>query len=260
MQIATAIIARLRNNEYDSLHDIKTDVAAALEEFNNKPFQKREGSRREVFEANEHITLRPLPSFPYEYAVWEYKRVIGSDFHVTYQTCKYSVPYRFVGKTVDLKITDSMIEIYCGHERISSHKRFPSYVRNRYDTYPEDIPERFQKTEWNELTVRQWAASIGKMTLEVVDRIFKSYRTSEQGINPSMSVLKLSKKYSAERLETACKVALDHVSIPRYSHLRAILASSQDLEYKESEKLENEPSPAGFVRGASYYGGDNHAE
>jgi hypothetical protein len=98
------------------------------------------------------------------------------------------------------------------------------------------------------------------MTLEVVDRIFKSYRTSEQGINPSMSVLKLSKKYSAERLETACKVALDHVSIPRYSHLRAILASGQDLEYKESKKPENEPSPAGFVRGASYYGGDNHAE
>ena len=77
-------------------------------------------------------------------------RVIGSDFHVTYQSCKYSVPYRFVGKTVDLKITDSVIEIYCGHERISSHKRFPSYVRNRYDTYPEDIPERFQKTEWKE--------------------------------------------------------------------------------------------------------------
>ena len=67
-KIATAIIARLRNNEYTSIYDLKTDVAAALEDFNNKPFQKREGSRREVFEANERITLRPLPAFPYEYA------------------------------------------------------------------------------------------------------------------------------------------------------------------------------------------------
>lgn len=259
-KIATAIIARLRNKEYTSIHELKTDVAAALEDFNNKPFQKREGSRREVFEANERITLRPLPAFPYEYAVWEYGRVIGSDFHVTYQTCKYSVPYRFVGKTVDLKITDSVIEIYCGHERISSHKRFPSYVRNRYDTYPEDIPERFQKTEWNELMLRQWAASIGKQTLTVIDRIFKSYPTSEQGINPAMSVLKLSKKYSAERLETACELALEHVSVPRYSHLRAILAAGQDVEYKNSKKQENKSSPAGFVRGAAYYGGDDHAE
>ena len=259
-KIATAIIARLRNNEYTSIHELKTDVAAALEDFNNKPFQKREGSRREVFEANERSTLRPLPAFPYEYAVWEYGRVIGSDFHVTYQTCKYSVPYRFVGKTVDLKITDSVIEIYCGHERISSHKRFPSYVRNKYDTYPEDIPERFQKTEWNELSLRQWAASIGKQTLAVIDRIFKSYCMSEQGINPAMSVLKLSKKYSSERLETACELALEHVSVPRYSHLKVILAAGQDVEYKNSKKQENESSPAGFVRGAAYYGGDDHAE
>ena len=149
-----------------------------------------------MFEANERITLRPLPAFPYEYAVWEYGRVIGSDFHVTYHTCKYSVPYRFVGKIVDLKITDSVIEIYCDHERISSHKRFPSYVRNRYDTCPEDIPERFQKTEWNELMLRQRAASIGKQTLTVIDRIFKSYPTSEHGINHATSVLKLSKKYT----------------------------------------------------------------
>lgn len=259
-KIATAIIARLRNNEYTSILELKTDVAAALEDFNNKPFQKREGSRREVFEANERITLRPLPAFPYEYAVWEYGRVIGSDFHVTYQTCNYSVPYRFVGKTVDLKITDSVIEIYCGHERISSYKRFPSYVRNRYDTYPEDIPKRFQKTEWNELTIRQWAASIDKQTLAVIERIFKSYRTSEQGINPAMYVLKLSKKYSSERLETACDLALEHVSVPRYSHLRAILSSGQDIEYKDSKKQETESSPAGFVRGAAYYGGDDHAE
>ena len=259
-KIATAIIARLRNNVYTSICDLKANVAAALEDFNNKPFQKREGSRREIFEASERITLRPLPAFPYEYAVWEYGRVIGADFHVTYLTNKYSVPYRFVGKQVDLKVTDSMIEIYCGHERISSHKRFPSYVRNRYDTYPEDIPERFQRTEWNEHNIRQWAASIGKQTLEVIDRIFKSCLTSEKGINPALSVLKLSKKYSAERLETACTMALEHVSVPRYSHLRAILSAGKDEDYKPVKQQENEPAPTGFLRGAAYYGGDDHAE
>ena len=119
---------------------------------------------------------------------------------------------------------------------------------------------RHTQTEWNELTIRQWAASIGKQTLTVIDRIFKSCRTSEQGINPSMSVLKLSKKYSSERLETACTMALEHVNVPRYSHLKAILTSGQDAEYKANKKQENESSPAGFVRGAAYYGGDDHAE
>lgn len=73
-----------------------------------------------------------------------------------------------------------------------------------YDTYPEDAPERFQKTEWNELTLRQWAASVGKQTLTAIDRIFKNCDTSEQGINSSISVLKLSKKCYSERLKAAC--------------------------------------------------------
>ena len=96
--------------------------------------------------------------------------------------------------------------------------------------------------------------------MTVIDRIFKSYSTSEQAINPAMSVLKLSKKYSSERLEAACGLTLEHVSVPRYSHLKAILASGQDKEYSVNKKLENESSPAGFVRGAAYYGGDDHAE
>ena len=75
-----------------------------------------------------------------------------------------------------------------------------------------------------------------------------------------MSVLKLSKKYSAERLEAACELALEHVSVPRYSHLKAILSSGQDAENEEKKKQQNESSPAGFVRGAAYYGGDDHAE
>ena len=35
-KIATAIIAHLRNNEYTSINNLKTDVAAALEDLNNK--------------------------------------------------------------------------------------------------------------------------------------------------------------------------------------------------------------------------------
>ena len=73
-------------------------------------------------------------------------------------------------------------------------------------------------------------------------------------------MLKLSKKYSAERPETAREPAIEYVSVPRYSHLRAILAAGQDVEYKENKKQGNESLPTGFVRSASYYGGDDHAE
>ena len=55
-------------------------------------------------------------------------------------------------------------------------------------------------------------------------------------------------------------MALEHVSVPRYLHLRAILSADKDEEYMPVEQQENEYAPTGFLRGAAYYGGDGHAE
>lgn len=60
------------------------------------------------------------------------------------------------------------------------------------------------------------------------------------------------------RLETACEIALTHVRIPRYHHLKAILAANQDLFYLDSKKQQTERSNTGntgYIRGAEYYGG-----
>ena len=48
--MATAIIAKLRNETFTSLNGLNAAVRRALKEFNDKPFQKRQGSRSTVFE------------------------------------------------------------------------------------------------------------------------------------------------------------------------------------------------------------------
>ena len=95
----------------------------------------------------------------------------------------------------------------------------------------------------------------------MVDRIFASVKVKEQGYNPSLSVLRLSKTYSEARLETACEMALTHVRTPRYHHLKAILAANQDQTYLEQKKAsEKKPSASGYVRGAAYYGGGSDGQ
>ena len=49
--IATAVIARLRNTVFTSFQALRDAVAAALEDYNAEPFQKRAGSRRLCFES-----------------------------------------------------------------------------------------------------------------------------------------------------------------------------------------------------------------
>jgi transposase len=258
-KIATAIIAKLRNKSFYSLEELKLAVAKELKRFNDAPFQKREGSRTQVFNEVEKKHLRELPDIPYEIAEWVYGHTVNIDCHVAFNTNRYSAPYKYVGKKVDLKVTESLLEIYFKGERIASHKKLPSYSKHKWSTLDEHMPDQFNHTEWDDERIKKWAYSIGNCTGEVIDRIFNSVRIKEQGYNSALSVLRLTKRYSNERLEAACELALTKIRVPRYSHLKSILSSNQDhlhlAKKSETQIKELHQSVQGYVRGSDYYGG-----
>ena len=253
--VATSIIASLRNEVFYSLQSLRVAVRKKLDEYNRNPFQKREYSRWEVFQ-EEKTYLQILPEIPYEIANWVYGRMVNLNFHVIYAKNHYSCPYQYIKQKADLKVTDTTLEVYVKGERVSTHTKFPEYVKNRYSTHKEDMPDQFQKPAWDDERIIQWAHSIGTNTHEVIIRIFAGVTIKEQGYSPSLSVLRLSKTYSETRLETACEMALTRVRTPRYHHLKAILAANQDQIYLEDKNAsQKSPSTPGYVRGSEYYGG-----
>lgn len=255
-KIATAIIAKLRNEVFYSFPDLKAAVSKKLHEFNHDDFQKREGSRYEAY-LDEKEFMHPLPAIPYEIATWVYGRSVNIDYHVVFEYNRYSCPYQYAKKKVDLRVTDTKVEIYSGSNRIATHNRFAAGRKNQYSTHPEDMPEKFKFTPWNEERIQKWASSIGTYTGEVVERIFQTVVIKEQGFNPALAVLRLSNKYSEARLEAACEFAITSgIKKPRYHHLNSILAANQDQIYLESRKTKkNTGAPMGYLRGSSYYAG-----
>lgn len=258
-KLATAVIAKLRNEEFLDFHVLKSAVRKALNEFNKSPFQKRLGSRYEVW-LEEKTYLEPLPDIPYEFSEWLYDRKVYPNCHVSVAKNYYSVPYEYAGRKVDVKLLDSTLEIYFSHQCIARHRLFPAGLQGKYATRKEDMPPYFNQPEMNGERMCRWADKIGASTRTVVDRIFESVRIQEQAYNSVLAVLKLSKAYSEEALEAACRKALEHLHSPRYRHLKAILSSpaSQSIET-------DNPAPTGegkgLVRGASYYGGgDGNAQ
>lgn len=258
-KLATAVIAKLRNQTYHEFSDLQKDIRRALIDFNNQPFQKRKYSRSEVF-SEELKSLRQLPTIPYEISTWEYDRKVYPNSHVCLKKNFYSVNHKYVGKHVDIRYTDNVVEVYVQHQRISSHPKFPDYIENRYHTCKEDMPDAFNQPEMNDERMRSWASMIGSSTLEVVNRIFRSVTLKEQGYNSALSVLNLSKSYPNERLEVACKVALQNTTTPRYKIIKAILSNNQDILYSQKESLQNtqQQTDGAYIRGAAYYGGERH--
>ncbi|ANU78234.1 hypothetical protein AALH30_15070 [Blautia pseudococcoides] len=163
-------------------------------------------------------------------------------------------------KKVDIRYTKSSIEVYYKGNRICSHKRF--YGRRRqYSTILEHMPVNYHLySEWDKARFLKWASGIGESTYQVIHGIFDSYRVKEQAYKGFLSLLKLADKYTSERLEHACKVALERIPSPRYKNIRLILESSNDKaaspSSQSSEMIHNESYS--LVRGASYYGGGSH--
>lgn len=212
--------------------------------------------RKLVFEDTEKQYLRQLPITPFEPVEWDYNHKIYPDCHIIYEKNHYSCPYQYLGNTADLRISKSLVEIYCNDERIASHVRFPAYMSNRWSTHEEDLPENFSQAEWNKERYLNEAEAIGCATHEVVKRIFSSYTLEERGFNPSKSVLKLARSYNKQRCENACELALKSYHSPRYRHLKSIISSNEDIVYAENrdagEKAKKSKT-AGYVRGAEYY-------
>lgn len=257
-KIAAAIIAKLRDTVFYNLDALKKAVAEKLHEFNHQKFQKREGSRFECYQ-DELPALHPLPSVPYEIATWFYGRAVNLDYHVVFEYNRYSCPYQYARKKVDLRVTDTTVEIFYGSNRLTTHDRFRSGRKNQYSTHPEDMPDKFKFSPWNEERIQSWADSIGEYTSKTISRIFSGVNIKEQGFNPALAVLRLSNKYSSERLEAACEYAITHgMGKPRYHHLNSILSTNQDITYLESKVGKNKATGSmGYLRGSNYYGGES---
>ena len=84
-----------------------------------------------------------MPKVPFEVATWEYNRKVYPNSHVCIGKNYYSVPLAYAGQYVDIKLTESLVEIYNNHQRIASHPKFPLYVSNHYATRKEDMPDVF---------------------------------------------------------------------------------------------------------------------
>ena len=249
--VSTWILAALRNQQFLSLAELNQAIHEKLEEFNSKPFQKKEGSRASSF-AEEKAFLMPLPAAAFELAEWKIATV-QYNYHISTGGQYYSVPFEYIKQKVDVRITKNIVEAFFEGSRICSHIRL--YGRsNQYSTVEAHMPQSHrQYAKWDSGRFQQWAEKIGEHTAVAVQWILSSRKVPEQSYKACMALLKLSDKYSAARLEAACAKALSYTPRPSFKNVEAILKSGQD---KIAEPKNDNPPAAteyGLTRGAAYY-------
>ncbi len=201
------IYAPLRSQTFYSLEDLNAGIGKQLEIANRRPMKAKEGTRRELFEADEKPLLKPLPVAGYQLKhVTEskvqrnYHVILGEDRH------QYSVPHTLIGKRLKIIYTTETVEIYDGLKRVAIHRR--SYKKKDYTTLSEHMPAHHQHVRqqrgWDSNYFKEQAARVGPGTLQVIDRILTSRSFHEQTYTSCLGILRLGKKYGNDRLEAAC--------------------------------------------------------
>lgn len=244
------VLAPLRHRQFFSLSELNEAIAERLEWLNKRSFQKLDGSRKSLFEQIEKSALQPLPERRYEYAEWK-KATVHKDYHVELERHYYSVPYRYIGRKVELRYTHRTVEIFLGGKRIAAHRR--NQARGRHSTVLAHMPENHrQYRDWSPERFKRWARRYGPNTEAFVTALLAAGEHPVQGYRRCFGILRLQKLYGSQRLDAACARALAG-NLLTYHSDESILKTGLD---KAPAKPKQPSLPAlehKNVRGPDYY-------
>jgi len=144
------------------------------------------------------------------------------DCHIYVDYNYYSVPYEYVGKKVDIELTDKLVKVFYGGSRIALHKRITG--RGTFSTIESHYPsfKMFDPVE-NQKTLGQKMKEVGPYCGKFFDKALSQKPKSSSAI--ARGVLSLKKLYPDNVIEASCKRALFYGAI-EYRVVKSICSSS----------------------------------
>jgi len=245
------ILAVLRNRRFYSMEELRAAVAELLEKLNARKMRRLKKSRRELFEEIERGALKPLPVRSFEYAEWAQPRVDLS-YHVGHDDHFYSVHFGRIGEELDLRATESTVEIFRRGTRIEAYPR--SYAKGKYTTRKEHMPRaHLDQVEWTPERLIDWATKTGPKTAALVDAVMSSKPHPQQGFKACLGILRLAKSFPPERIERASARAL-HFKTHNYGSVASILRHKLDQLPLPGDDEQQQALPLHEnIRGRGYY-------
>lgn len=241
----------LSNQTFFCINSLNKAISEQLVVLNSLIMKTYGVSRHTQFIEIEEPHLLPLPSTIYE--LKEFKKAkVQKMGHVYLHADKnyYSVPYRFVGQTVEVQYNTTHVEVFYNGQRIASHNR--SYRKGAYTTIKEHLSSAHNfYRDWSPEYFISKASTKGTHVQKYVARLLEKAQHPEVAYKQCLGIIHLDKKYEIERINMACQLAIDH-SRHGYQIIRNILESKADL-FDSSVTHQPHISTHDNIRGATKY-------
>ncbi|MCG5531210.1 IS21 family transposase [Halorhodospira halochloris] len=243
------ILAPMRDRRFFSLAEANAAIRERLDALNERPFSRHAGSRRQRFEELERPALRPLPTHPFEPAIWR-RLQLGPTYHVEHAGHSYSVPHGLIGQEVELRITAAALEVFHASLRVAAHPRHDGPGQSTLNEHMPPHHRAYAALDGGQML--RWAEGVGVATAtllrqELENGPLRRARRLAEGLQ------RLARHYSPQRLEAASERALS-LGVGSYTNLESILRRGLDRQPLDGERrTEATPIEHTNVRGPGYY-------
>lgn len=243
------ILGRLRNRRFLGLDDLNAAVAECVARINTKVMRHVGKSRTELFRTLDQTVLKALPQTRFEYAEWK-RATVAPDYHIEVEDHFYSVPWKLLRETVEVRVTATMLEVMHKGTRVAAHVR--SLAKGEATTLDEHrSPGHKAHADWTPARVEEEAASIGPETARLAAAIMAAKAHPEQGLRTCLGILRLTKSFEPERVEAAARRG-NAIGATTLASIRSILEKGLD---RLTATTAPEPPPIVHenIRGRGYY-------
>lgn len=237
---------RVRNRTFTSLVELNQCLLEHIKIFHQKRHRIFKKTRQEMYEEEKKV-LRPLPLTPYEISVHK-KAKLHTDCHLEFEHNFYSAPWKKRGQILDVWATDKVLEIYHEGERIALHNRF-QVGKGKFQTIKSHYPHEHQA--YLEITpsyLREMSEKMGANVFKVIECLLNIDHPLAH-LRRCQGILSLGKKYSPEKLNRACEIALRFEKY-RTPYIEALIRNDAKTQTETSDIKRNE-NP--FIRGDQLY-------
>jgi len=246
------MFASLRNRTFYSLTELNQAIREQLAVWHDRPFQNREGSRRQKFEQVEQPALQPLPGEPFQ--IKKYATLtIRNNCHIQIREDRhyYSAPHAYARKKVQVIYTADRLQIFCQCSLIAAHRR--DRTPYGYTTVKEHLPENHRHwldrgPAWYRRRANHISPEVGRL----IDCILTSKTYPEQTYRSCDGVLGLHRKVGSETLTQAARIALDLDSCT-YSFVNRLITNGMATPASKKTAAEAEIPAHDNIRGKNYF-------
>ena len=202
----------------------------------------------------ERPALKPLPTDPFEIAVWK-RANVHPDHYVQFGKQFFTVPHAYVGERVWIRATEKVLTVYDNNQHMIKQHVITNATRHTdWNDFPENVRAVLHEDTHQRLITK--ASLIGP----TFKRLIKGLLANHAFINLRrvQGLIRLNDKYAKDQLEAAAVYMLEKNISPSPKTMKRLLTHLADYIEEHATHSEEETPDIGeetsaFIRPADYF-------